>query len=246
MKTLSNLLTELAESLGIYSNPNAFTPRGGHLETPRERQLRLKWERSPAGKAAIAMYKAMDAKALKALERKKAAGVRPLFPWNKDTAGWWHPKMQWFTFNHSEGYHVTHILKFPQRFGITDREIDAALNVYIKYQGYDISDNVFGFGKHPATPAAARKRILQEDIDLCMPLQKEVYDKGWCKVYGGHNMSIEGTKPESMKSAVREILGVVSSNEIDTGIEIATPRDGLSNNLSIKRIYGATLIKYAQ
>ena len=242
MKTLSQLITELAEALGIYTNPNAFTPRGGHLETPRERELRLKWERSPAGKAAIAMYKAMDAKALKALERKKAAGGRIPFPWNKDTAGWWHPKMQWFTFNHSAGYHVTHILKFPQRFGITDREIDAALNVYIKYQGYDMSDNDWA----PATPADVRERILSEYIDLCMPLQKAVYDKGWCKVYGGRHMSIEGTKPESMKAAAREILGVVSPNEIETGIEIATPRDGLSNDLSIKRIYGGTLTKYTQ
>lgn len=235
MKTLSNLLTELAEALGIHTNPNAYTPKNWDhpdFETPRERELRLKWERSAIGRAAIAMYKKMDAKASKVNQKKQNA--RSPFPWNKDSAGWWHPKMQWFTFNHSAGYHVTHILKFPQRFGITDREIDAALNVYIKYRGY------------PATPADVRKRILDENIDLCMPLQKAVYDKGWCKVYGGRHMSIEGTKPESLKAAVREILAVVSSNQIDTEIEIATPRDGVSNDLSIKRIYGATLTKYAQ
>jgi len=235
MKTLSQLLTELTEALGIYTNPNAFEPRGSHVETPRERELRLKFERSPRGQAMIAAAQRRDTEALKRLERLKKLGVakptRTPFPWSKDRAGWWHATNQWFTFSHAnEGYHTTQIVKKPQQFGITNSEITQALDEYIKdtseySEDYlrsrlDLGDN------EKIEPHQIKELIEGEVIDLCFPLQRRVYDKGWFKVYGRASdnglINLEGTNKLAAKSAVREILST-TSGELRIQIDLYTP-----------------------
>jgi hypothetical protein len=225
MKTLSELLTELRqldELLGIYTNPNAFEPRGGHVETPRERELRLKFERSPRGQSIIAAAQRRDAAGLKKLERLKKLGIakptRTPFPWDKDRAGWWHAANQWFTFFHdSDGYHTTQIVNKPQRFGISNSEMEQALDEYLKNKShfdteyfeskFDLEDG------EKLEPHHIKELIQNEVIDLCFPLQRRVYDKGWFKVYGRRHsdawISLEGTSKLAARLAVREILATI-------------------------------------
>lgn len=245
MKTLSELLTELRqldELLGIYTNPNAYEPKGGHYETPKEREARLKFERSPRGQALIAAAQRRDAKALKKFERMKKLGIKPTtrkpFPWRVDCAGWWHAEKPWFTFYHPYGeeYHITQVIKSPQRFGITDSEIDQAINEFIRKR--DKSDKEYylntynrRFDDDVKTVDVKIIRALMKDgvIDLCPPLAKRVYDKGWLKVYGG-DCSLEGTSIPAMKAAVREII-TVKGKGIDVDILQITP--GGHTNYSI-------------
>lgn len=244
MKTLSELLTELRqldELLSIYTNPNAFEPKGGHYETPKEREARLKFERSPRGQALIAAAQRRDAEALKKFERMKKLGIksttRKPFPWRVDCAGWWHAEKPWFTFSHDdEEYHITQVINQPQRFGITDSEIDQAINEFIRKR--DKSDKEYYLGVYNRrfdddvkTLDVKIIRALIKDgvIDLCAPLAKRVFDKGWLKVYG-KDCSLEGTSLPAMKAAVREII-TVKGNGIDVGILQITP--GGHTNYSI-------------
>jgi hypothetical protein len=238
MKTLSALLTELRqldELLGIYTNPNAFEPRGGHVETPRERELRLKWERSPRGQALIAASQRRDAAELKKLERLKKLGLvkptRTPFPWDKDRAGWWHATNQWFTFFHdSDGYHTTQIVNKPQRFGISNSEMEQGLDEYLKNKSHfdteyfelklDLQDG------EKIQPHHVKELIRDEVIDLCFPLQRRVYDKGWFKVYGRRHsdawISLEGTSKLAAKMAVREILAAIPG-EVKIQLDLYAP-----------------------
>lgn len=223
MKTLSELLSELTEALGIYTNPNAFEPKGGHYETPKEREARLKFERSPRGQALIAAAQRRDAAALKKIQQQQKSGLNlprlpgAPFPWKRECAGWWHAVKPPFTFKHDgEGYHITQVINHPQRFGITDSEIDQGINEFIKtLKKYDkeyflsvyhrrVDDKV-----KTIDAKVIREMIKREIIDLCAPLAKRVFDKGWLKVYGGNgNCSLEGTSIPAMKAAVREIMSV--------------------------------------
>ena len=235
MKTLSQLLTELTEALGIYTNPNAFEPRGSHVETPRERELRLKFERSPRGQAMIAAAQRRDTEALKRLERLKKLGAtksaRTPFPWSKDRAGWWHTTNQWFTFSHTfDGYHTTQIITKTQRFGITDSEITQALDEYVKDDSWynkDYFQSKLGLNDgEKIEPKHIKELIKNQIIDLCFPLQRRVYDKGWFKVYGRSSnnglITLEGTNKLAAKSAVREILST-TSGELRIQIDLYTP-----------------------
>jgi len=235
MKTLSQLLTELTEALGIYTNPNAFEPRGSHVETPRERELRLKFERSPRGQAMIAAAQRRDTEALKRLERLKKLGLtkptRTPFPWNKDRAGWWHATNQWFTFSHTfDGYHTTQIVKKPERFGITYSQMEEALDEYIRNTSEyseDYLKSKLGLNDNEKIESRHVKELIEgEVIDLCFPLQRRVYDKGWFKVYGKASdnglITLEGTNKLATKSAVREILSTISG-ELRIQIDLYTP-----------------------
>jgi len=234
MKTLSQLLTELTEALGIYTNPNAFEPRGSHVETPRERELRLKFERSPRGQAMIAAAQRRDTEALKRLERLKKLGVtkptRTPFPWSKDRAGWWHATNQWFTFSHTfDGYHTTQIITKSQRFGITYSQMEQALDEYVKDGWYnkDYFQSKLGLNDgEKIEPKHIIELIKNQIIDLCFPLQRRVYDKGWFKVYGRPSenglITLEGTNKLATKSAVREILTTISG-ELRIQIDLYTP-----------------------
>lgn len=238
MKTLSQLLTELRqldELLGIYTNPNAFEPRGGHVETPRERELRLKFERSAYGQSVIAAAQRRDAAGLKKLERLKKLGIakpaRTPFPWDKDRAGWWHASNQWFTFSHdSDGYHTTQIVNKPQRFGITNSEMEQGLDEFLKNKSHfdteyyelklDLEDG------EKIQPHHIKELIRDEVIDLCFPLQRRVYDKGWFKVYGRRHsdawISLEGTSKLAARMAVREILAAIPG-EVKIQLEMYAP-----------------------
>ena len=244
MKTLSALLIELRqldELLGIYTNPNAFEPRGGHVETSRERELRLKWERSPRGQALIAASQRRDAAELKKLERLKKLGLvkptRAPFPWDKDRAGWWHASNQWFTFFHdSDGYHTTQIVNKPQRFGISNSEMEQGLDEYLKNTSHfnteyyelklDLEDG------EKIQPHHIRELIRDEIIDLCFPLQRRVYDKGWFKVYGRRHsdawISLEGTSKLAARMAVREILATIPG-EVKIQLDLYAPNSSLQS-----------------
>lgn len=225
MKTLSQLLSELTEALGIYTNPNAFEPKGGHYETPRERELRLRFERSPRGQALIAAAQRRDANALKKIQQQQKSGLNlprlpgAPFPWKRECAGWWHAVKPPFTFSHSrDGYHITQVVKNPQRFGVTDSEMDQALDEYIKKQrlnsggldprSRDYYERTIGLKKGEKIEASGIKEMIKREIiDLCPPLAKRAFDKGWLKVYG-RDCSLEGTSIPAMKAAVREIMSV--------------------------------------
>lgn len=207
MKTLSELLTELNEALGIYTNPNAFTPLGSNMETPKERKFRLAWERRAKASGSQETY----AKELKRLERiwkarKAAVSKRKPFPWLSDDAGWWHPTHQWFTFNHArDGYHVTQIARHPQRFGISQAELYKACEDYV---------TGFGLTQIPEKELLAQvgsvlNRLAEERLDLCFPVQRLAYARGWLKVYGGKYLSAEGIDQKSFKSMVREADTVI-------------------------------------
>ena len=170
-------------------------------------------------------------------------GIKPTtrkpFPWRLDCAGWWHAEKPWFTFYHPYGeeYHITQVIKSPLRFGITDSEIDQAINEFIRKR--DKSDkeyylNTYNriFDDDVKTVDAKIIRALMKDgvIDLCAPLAKRVYDKGWLKVYGGDDCSLEGTSIPAMKAAVREII-TVKGKGIDVDILQITP--GGHTNYSI-------------
>lgn len=235
MKTLSQLLSELTEALGIYTNPNAFEPKGGHYETPRERELRLRFERSPRGQALIAAAQRRDANALKKIQQQQKSGLnRPPFPWKRECAGWWHAVKPPFTFSHSrDGYHITQVVKNPQRFGVTDSEMDQALDEYIKKQrlnsggldprSRDYYERTIGLKKGEKIEASGIKEMIKREIiDLCPPLAKRAFDKGWLKVYGAESgsCSLEGTNMAAFKAAVREILSVMGDKTSVTILEI--------------------------
>jgi hypothetical protein len=134
-----------------------------------------------------------------------ATTASPYYPWaNKSDifTGWWHPSMQWFTFN---GYfHVTKIVNQFPRFGITQDEVNAGLRKEAEYR-YGGSKNL----KITATDEeiqTIRTAIQRGSMDLAYYVQMVAYSKGWLKVYGGRLLSIEGTSSHSMKKAMDEIL----------------------------------------
>ena len=240
MKTLSQLLSELTEALGIYTNPNAYEPKGGHYETPRERELRLQFARSPRGQALIAAAQRRDANALKKIQQQQKSGLNlprlpgAPFPWKRECAGWWHAVKPSFTFSHSrDGYHITQVVKNPQRFGVTDSEMDQALNEYIQKmrlnsggldpRSRDYYERTIGLEKGEKIEASGIKGMIkQQIIDLCPPLAKRAFDKGWLKVYGAESgsCSLEGTNMAAFKAAVREILSVMGDKTSVTILEI--------------------------
>lgn len=242
MKILSQLLAELQEALGIYTNPNAFTPLGGDTETARARKLRIAFDKRLAASGAAKVY----AKELKRLEKiraaQKAGNISPSrqpFPWentHKDIPGWWHPLKPWFTFNHSrDGYHVTQIVKKPEVFGISNSELNAAALKYTRIREYE-----------EVTPGDILDEIENESIDLCMPVQALAYKKGWCKVYGGKHISVEGDDDKSLKAAVREILTVVPESKLrGNSVDIYKPYANLQGDVKITNLYYQQLVKYA-
>ena len=214
MKTFSQLLKELNEALGIYTNLNAFTPLGSDMETPKERKFRLAWERRAKASGSAAVYN----KELKRLQRiwqlrKVAISKRKPFPWLTNDAGWWHPKHQWFTFNHTyDGYHVTQIARHPQRFGISETELFKACQEYVTNRDTP-GERVTITDKERDTQAARILSWLKEEkLDLCFPVQRLAYARGWLKVYGGKYTSAEGIDQYSFKGMVREAETVIGDD----------------------------------
>jgi len=237
MKTFTQLITELRqqvnELLDIYRNPNAFTPKDSGIETKREREFRLAWERRAKARGGAGVYD----KELKRLEklRKTSGPNRQPFPWKRYTAGWWHPTNSWLTFNQSQGHHVVQVVKDPQRFGITESEMNQAFEEHIKKERLTKLDRAsqkfweYETGLKPGEkiqPKHIKLMILKHQIDLCIPLETRVYEKGWLKVPQVYGVSklylLEGSSIPSMKAAVSEILNVVGES-IEVIITHKTP-----------------------
>ena len=131
------------------------------------------------------------------------APSRPAFNWKTGGAGWWHPTKQWFRFSHDgHNYHVTQIVKNPQAFGITNKELNDAMAEF----GYR---NNYALNKETAA-IRVRHMILNGTRDLCMPVQRLAYKLGWLKVYGGSDPYLEGYE-RSQKLAMREIIQVMGN-----------------------------------
>ena len=211
MKNFFQFIHDLQEALGIYTNPNAYTPPEYKTaeELRREREFDRRMKRSPE----------MEREAARVMRRirarERAAAARPkreVFPWGgkANTAGWWHPKLQPYTFSHSSGYHVTQLVKNPSRFSISPHEMQEGLK---KESDFYKSRGGVWYGNdgedHPYTPEIVKERIEKEDIDLAYEVQRVAYMKGWLKVYsGGGNLSpsLEGIDRSSIKAALREIV----------------------------------------
>jgi hypothetical protein len=176
-----------------------------------------------------ARYGAVMAKAaadaLAAAQKRKAAlAPRKPFPWmQKDymVPGWWHPTKGWFTFSASnEGYHVTNIVRNPEKFGIPQGELLKAAEVEAERGFYDNKSRA-----EKGLPHVDGKEILRmierEYIDNAHPISMLAYKRGWLRVYGGefHTKSfggtLEGSDRKSIKAAIREIEQIAAMNNID-------------------------------
>ena len=134
-----------------------------------------------------------------------ATPARASYPWaNKSDifTGWWHPSLQWFTFDGY--YHVTKIVNQFPRFGITEDELNAGLRKEAEYRYGGFKNlTITATDKEIET---IRTAIQRGSMDLAYHVQMVAYSKGWLKVYGGQLLSIEGTSGYSMKKAMDEIL----------------------------------------
>jgi hypothetical protein len=202
----------IGERLEILDNPNAYTPP----ETASARsRADIMFDRRQQKKYGALMAR-VAAKALANAQKRSASAVtrRDPFPWSDKgysmKAGWWHPTKQWFTFSHSsDGYHVTQIVKSPAKFGVSNTELEHALQAEANRRN---EDNLPNYGKdgteHPWTGADIKAAILKEDMDLAYEVQRVAYMKGWLKVYSGtatSSPSLEGINGDSIRAALREI-----------------------------------------
>ena len=250
MKDYFQFIRDLHERLGIYDNPNAFY--APETETAEERLRRhVRHDRTPKSPA---MQKAATAvmKRIRARERAER-NKRPPYPWgNKaSVAGWWHPKMENYTFLHKNGYHVTQLVMNPSRFGISKSEMYEGLLREAQYYvsrgiGYWTED---GSDELQYTPEIVKARIKSEDMDLAYEVQRVAYMKGWLKVYSGGSgssgkPSLEGISRDSIKSALREMLAV-RPELIDTDGIVEIDEIGLVRNQEkYNRLRGAEITRY--
>ena len=210
----------ITERLGIEDNPNAYTPP--EIAGRRSAADRA-FERRQAQRYGGVMAR-LAAQALAAAEKKrKASPRRDPFPWvpvNKAVPGWWHPKEQWFTFDHggthrhflNEGgnYHVTEVVRNPGRFGVSESELKSALAKQAQYEArmgrtaYDAEGTPF-----PHDAETVRASILVGGIDISYDVIRLAYMNGWLKVYSGtptgRNPILEGIRRDSIRAALREI-----------------------------------------
>jgi len=173
------------------------------------------------------------------LAAKPVVASRPPFNWDRSGAGWWHPTKQWFRFSHDgANYHVTQVYKTPEKFGITHNEVRAVIKEYLqKNRDYAYTDKINS--KRMTLEQAVIS--LGEDIrngyrDIFRPLQKYVYNRGWLKIYGGHDCYMEGTMQSSYKAAMREIIKAYG-NKTEYNVEIANygPHDEYPDSKNYNR-----------
>jgi hypothetical protein len=202
----------IGERLEILDNPNAYTPPSERYTPTAADQAfdRLQQKKYGAVMARVA------AKAFANAQKRSASSAtrRNPFPWSDKgysmKAGWWHPTKQWFTFSHSsDGYHVTQIVKSPAKFGVSNTELERALQAEANRRN---ENNLPHYGKdgteHPWAGADIKAAILKEEIDLAYEVQRVAYMKGWLKVYSGtgtSSPSLEGINGDSIRAALREI-----------------------------------------
>jgi len=226
MKTFRQYITE---RLAIEDNPNAYIPPTERY-TPTaadqafDRRQQRKYGALMARIAAQELAKSQSRRSTKTITREPFPwqGIKRS-GWTDGQPGWWHPTKQWFTFNHNaDGFHVTQIVKSPQKFGISKSELDAALGreaIYLYVQNVKWYDADGERKDHNAE--SVRASILKTDIDLAHEVQLVAYKKGWLKVYGKDRPSLEGTEHSSAKAALREIGGVMGE-DTDVVLEMLT------------------------
>ena len=156
--------------------------------------------------------------------------------------------METYTFSHSNGYHVTQLVKNPSRFGISKSEMHEGLLREAQYYvsrgiGYWTED---GSDELQYTPEIVKARIKSEDMDLAYEVQRVAYMKGWLKVYSGGSgtPSLEGMSRDSIKGALSEMLAV-RPDLADLGwrveiIEVGTVR----NQQKFHYLRGAEITRY--
>jgi hypothetical protein len=154
-----------------------------------------------------AMAKAA-ADALAAAKKKTAMSPsRKPFPWTSTfqmSPGWWHPTKQWFTLESGDYYHVTALVKHPERFGIYGSDLDIAAQ-------QDAEEMIGAFSSRKATAREVLNDIRKGDIDNSTSIMELAYREGWLKVYGGkfhtgeHGGTLDGTDKRSIKAAIKEI-----------------------------------------
>jgi len=218
----------ITERLAIEDNPNAYTPPATSGARSR---ADIAYERRQARLYGGVMARVAAQELAKSQSRRSAKTTREPFPWQgikrsgwtDGQPGWWHPTKQWFTFNHNaDGFHVTQIVKSPQKFGISKAELDAAL---MREANYLYANNVKWYDadgeRKDHNAESVRASILKTDIDLAHEVQLVAYKKGWLKVYGKDRPSLEGTEHSSAKAALREIGGVMGE-DTDVVLEMLT------------------------
>lgn len=97
---------------------------------------------------------------------------------------------------------MTQIVKNPQAFGITNKELNDTMAEFGYLNNYGINKETAGI--------RVRHMILNGTKDLCMPVQRLAYKLGWLKVYGGADPYLEGYE-KSQKLAMREIIQVMGN-----------------------------------
>jgi len=210
MKTFSQLFLELLEATA----------------TKRKPFDSVAFDAKQKAKYGSAMAKAA-ADALAASQKKKAAAATPSrepFPWmqsGKMVPGWWHPTKKWFTFAlDGTGYHVTQIVKNPQKFGISESELLKAAQKEAD-RGMWSNSSREEQGLPPVDAKEILRLIRMEDIDNSFPISILAYERGWLRVYGGKfhtgdwGGTLEGTDKKIIKAAIREIEQVAATKNID-------------------------------
>jgi hypothetical protein len=249
MKNFFQFIHDLQEALAIYSNPNAYTPP--EYKTAEEIRLEREWDRRMKPSPAMEREAAKVWRRIRARER--AAAARPkrdVHPWGgkANIAGWWHPKLQPYTFSHSTGYHVTQLVRNPSRFGISQQELHEGL----KKEGYYYNQRGLGWydkngDEHMYTAERVKERIEAEDMDRAYEVQRVAYIKGWLKVYSGgreQSPSLEGIDRSSIKAALREIIEA-RPEHVDMDGRVEVREIGLTRNTD-KYLYlqGKSIISY--
>ena len=253
MKDYFQFTRNLHERLGIYDNPNAFDPASADPESPRARKLTHEFDRRMRAAGTSKGYKqALSAAWAGIRAKRKAAAQKPSrtpYAWGNKTsiAGWWHPKLKNYTFSHSNGYHVTQLVRNPSRFGISQQELYEGL----KKEGYYYNQRGLGWydengDEHMYTAERVKERIEKEDMDLAYEVQRVAYIKGWLKVYSGGEKtpSLEGIDRSSIKAALREILSV-RPEIIDLGGSVEIFEEGLVRNTrKLRYLSGKEILDY--
>ena len=193
MKTFSELFLELLEAVAAKRKP--FDS--------------VAFDAKQKAKYGSSMAKAA-ADALAAAQRKKAAAATPskkTLPWAtspKMFPAWWHPTKEALLFNiNNDGYHITKLVKYPEKFGIYSSDLMIAAE-------QDAEDYSGNWGRKVSANEVL-KDIRTGDIDNATAIMGLAYSNGWLRVYGGKfhtgevGGTLEGMDKKSIKAAITEI-----------------------------------------
>lgn len=165
------------------------------------------------------------ADALAAAQKRKAAQpTRKTIPWvtsPKMFPAWWHPTKEPFAFSVSgNGYHVTQLVKYPEKFGIYGSDLQIAAEEEAEERSQ------YSSGKMSARQLL--DDIRKEEIDNAWSISMLAYQEGWLRVYGGKfhtgqvGGTLEGTDKKSINAAIREIEQAAAMHNIeDFRIDVA-------------------------